>query len=342
MRIAGTGWYGVGLWLCALVAWMPARIQAQVAVLAAADAPARPGFVQSLRIHLPAGVSVIEAGTLRASTSTSERIDEALTIAAAHHAHAAVWIEGPTTRADAQRELVLYVVGRRNDRAIVDVLRINTSDDTSSSIDRSLALKASHVLSDVARGEDLVQSDLASTGLAPARKGVSALVLLGAALHFGSGSVPMQPGLRVGAGVQLFTGAQTWGALLRMQPWSSHRTRGDGGLLALDETSYGLELTWLYGPGPLAFGGRVGALGRDIEAQGTTVLGAYGQERVLIPGWIVGPSVAWTLHPNLRIDAGVIVEGSLRRHDYALNDSRMADTGRVRASLHAELVGVFP
>lgn len=343
----------VALWLCAATS-----VHAQLAVLVVDGNPPRAGFIQSLRIQLPSEIAVIDAGLLNANTSTSERIEQALGAAELHQAEAAVWIEGPVARADGTHEWVLVLVGRRNDRAIVDVLRVRAPDAEAESVDRSLALKVSHVLSDVARGTDVIESALQSSLLAHSPEGAAepganelaghepvrlrGLLSVGGSVRLASGSIPLQPGLRAGVGAQLSWDKELFQALLRVHLWPETTRRSDAGQITLRETTPAIELGWLHDWGPIAFGARTGALLRSVEVEGATAQGQGGRQRAFLFGLLVGPLASLRLHTNLRLDASVVLETSLLRQRYRVNDDELGDTGGLRLVSHAELVGVLP
>jgi len=328
----------------------PTPADTQVALLVAEDAEPRPGFALSLRIHLPVDVAVIEAGTLRAGLSTSERIEQALGVVELHQAQAALWVEGPVLRADGDREFVLYVIGRRHDRAIVDVLRLTSTGDVAAStpdtIDRSLALKVSHLLSDVTRGDDLIDTPL-SPGAPDAvvvsgESKLQALVLVGASVHSPTGSLPTQAGLRLGVGLQVADTSQ-WLACLwsvRLMPRSERNNAS--GALELEEITASLELSWLHRLGSFALGAHLGAMLRSLDATGTTALGSVGDRHSFVAGPVFGPSASWLLHSNLRIDLGARLELATQRVNYRVNDTELGDSGRVRLGLQLDLLGQLP
>lgn len=327
-----------------------AHAQAQVALLVAEDAEPRPDFALSLRIHLPPDMAVLEVGTLRAGTSRSERIEQALGAVELHQAQAALWIEGPVTRGDGDREFVLYVIGRRGDRAIVDVLRLTSTGDAAAStpdnIDRSLALKVSHLLTDVARGDDLIDTPLAPDG--PEAADVSedskleALMLVGASLHSPTGSLPTQAGLRLGVGLQLADASEWIGCLWSVRLMPRNERRNTAGALDLEEITSSLELSWLHRLGALSVGANLGAMLRSLDAAGTTELETVGDHHAFVAGPVFGPSVSWLLHPNLRVDLGARLELAMQRVRYRVNDTELADSGRVRFGVQLDLLAQLP
>lgn len=327
-------------------------LSAQVAVLSAEGTPPRPGFVPSLRIHLPANTPVIDGGTLRPGTS-SERIEQALGAAELHAALAAVWVEGPVARRDGTGELVLYVVGRKEGRAIVDVLRVPTGDanQLDDGVDRSLALKVSQVLSDLMHGGDVIDAtpedgDTFDSGTGTSREDTwRGTAQVGVLLRTPSGTVEMQPGLRVAAGVQCPSRMLGLGALdllLRIHLSPRVRDTNDAGEIELSELAPAVEAAWSIAVGSVSLGASLGVQLRAITLSGQTALGAQGDDSTWILSLNAGPMARIALHRNLAITLGADLESSLQRRRYTINDTLTGDTGRLRAGFHASVMLAVP
>lgn len=332
-------WLGV-----ATLCWLSlcGQVQAQVVVLSAEGAAPRPAFVASLRIHLPPDTSVADGGTLRIG-SPSERIEQALGAAELNDALAAVWVEGPVARRDGTGELVLYVVGRKENRAIVDVLRVSTGDSTQldHSVDRSLALKVSQVLSDLMHGTDVIE---ATPPAAPTRDSASwrGGAYVGGLMRTGSGTVDAQPGLRVAVGARAPLPIGSIDVIGRIHLLPRARAQSEVGTITLSEVSPAIEAAWTVAIDRWSIGASVGAQLRVIEVAGQTAAGTRGDQNASILSLNVGPVLRLALHSNVQLAFGTDVEVSLHRRRYTINDSVRGDTGRLRATLHAGLFLTVP
>jgi hypothetical protein len=140
--------------LCAVVCAMvgtagTARSQASEPVLVLQErSQAQSGLIAALRIQL--GATPVQVRDWPASGRLAERISTASELAQGAGAFAVVWTEPPTQLPDGAREVVLYIVGRRQGRAVLDVVRVPGGHGPD--LDRTLALKVGEVLDELRQG----------------------------------------------------------------------------------------------------------------------------------------------------------------------------------------------
>lgn len=342
------------LWLSVLLA-NAATAQDTIVLLTAENTARQPRFLDTLRIQLAGLAKVVDGGRLQ-TRSHSERIDQALGAAEQHEALAAIWVEGPMPRNDGSAELLLYVVGRREDRALVDVLRVPTrsgninGDNASpaSSIDasvmRSLALKVRQVLLDLAYATDaMALSATTNTSQASASAQLHGLLLAGVIARTASGSWPAQMGLRVGVGVRVETRSLRLDLLARAHLTPASNVTSKKGSIDLQEYAPALEaILGMFANSRVELGVRA-ALGLDVlDASGQTSSGARGSSTSLVPVMVVGPQLGVSLSRAVELWLGIDTEWSLVRQRYAFNNDILADRAYLRGTLHLGLVLLSP
>lgn len=138
------------MWVVALVSGLLAQPtpvlaggSARIVVLGVARDVPRGGLIQSLRIQL-SGERAVRIGGSLARAPLGEQVRAAGARMEQLGASLAVWVEVARSDEQGAVELVLYVVGGRRDRALVEVARFEHADDPG--IDRALALKVLEVL----------------------------------------------------------------------------------------------------------------------------------------------------------------------------------------------------
>jgi hypothetical protein len=136
--------------LCAAgcLVWVAsARADDRVLVLDSAARP-QPGLVSALRIQL---TDIAEVGVRHelAAGDTPARIHAAAELCRREGALLVVWAEGPIALADGGQEAVLYAVGEREGRALLQVVHVAGSRGPD--MDRSLALKVGEVIRELQR-----------------------------------------------------------------------------------------------------------------------------------------------------------------------------------------------
>jgi hypothetical protein len=336
------GWLGAA-WILALAGSVQA--QPRVAVLTGPDGAERPGFVDQLRIQLGGEASVVRGGAVVGSTQ-SERVQAASAEMSRVDASLGVWLQGPVARSDGDREFVMLVVGRKQDRAVLEVVRLRTGDDDPA-LDRSLALKLQSILRELPAEGGVIGSGVAPAASeppaeAPTPQRVHVLIELGALLAGPNGSTGVRPGLH---------GAL--GARLDMDAWSVDLAGGVLWLASIDERSAGARVqqselapfaTLRAGAhvDTVRLGGLLSVQLRIVQAEGSTALGTQGRETVLLTALAAGPELVWSLTQTLSLRAAVPLQLSLRRERFAVNGEVIAETSRFRPSATLALQARWP
>src|SRR5262245_107170 len=113
-----------------------------------APGPNQRGLAAALRIQLM-GSATVEERVVAADATLGERIERAAALANSAGAQVVVWSEPALTHRDGSREAVLYVVGQRDGRALLQVVRVPGGEGHE--LDRTLALKVSEILPELQR-----------------------------------------------------------------------------------------------------------------------------------------------------------------------------------------------
>jgi hypothetical protein len=260
----------------------------------------------------------------------------------ARQAALAVWVEGPVRLSDGGQELILYLVGKREGRALVEVLRIPGGDGPEA--DRSLALKTREALDGMLAGDTARMlretSEQPETVEKPSR--------LGWVFDLGP-VVVAQPGTRLGQwGIGLGAGARlrlsrwrlTGQGLFRLYPRVDIET--EQGRVGFDELAPGLGLHGLHEWPPFSLGAQIGFQLRIVRAEGIAPLGTQGSDTSLIPALLSALQAQLELQSWLALRLGVGLELDLHRQRFAINQQEVADLGRLRPFGQMALVFYSP
>lgn len=312
--------------------WLPAGLavaQPKVLLLTPAGDSARPGFVQALQIQLARDAS-LETGVTLAEGKLAGRVRSATQLASQHHALLAVWVEAsPAT--DTSHDLLLYVVGERDGRALVEVLRLQSAADPSA--DRSLALKVREVLDTLGRADHSW-----SQPFAPALLPADSAAPVGLLIHVGALAVPTRGtadlpwGLYASAGPELRLRQARFAVLAAVRWLPSYAANSGGASVALAELEPGLDLGAAHELGRLLLGVWVSPSLRSVFAEGRTPLGLRGF-RTDVSAAVLGRFTAeLRFTPWLSALFGLGAELLPGPRRYAVNGQRILDTGSMRAA----------
>jgi hypothetical protein len=317
---------------------LPAILLVRVLVLTAHESPEPSRFVQLLDIQLT-GIAQVERGTRLVARSAAAKISSAARAADERNANLAVWIERAEAAESGQMAIYsLHVVGRREGRLLVQVLRVPARDGPD--LDRLLALKVGEVLDGLLRTAAeptlRVATEWVGTPPAPQRAGIRPWLEFGlrGSSILSTGDALL--GLGVAGGVQWpATGLETYAAV-----------RGETGLdetspagqVEADELAAALGGRMLAQIGPVAVGGGMQFALRRLRIQGTTVRGKTGQATGWIPSVAVGGEARLGLSRWLAIRAALSVDYATIRASFTVNDELVLDLGRVRPVAELSLV----
>lgn len=348
--------------MCAAVGGS-ARAAAQPSLLVLEDpAEPQPRLLAALRIQLGAGVRVDVRATSR-SGALPAQLAEASRLAREEARAAVMWVDAAGEQA-ASRQALLYVVGQRDGRALVEVVSVPAGRGPD--LERVLALKVSELLEEM-RSEPAH----ALAPPVPRRTQVAAAPPPMAAEDSGppmaaEGSPPPMAAAVAGS---------TWDAALAVGPrlssvFGASLTRFGVGALAATEWTFGsvragigLGLDWY----PTARRERVGAtldvnevapLARaeltlrqplvdvsvhtgvaldSLSVSGRTELATTGHSAAVSLAWLAGVGVERALASRLALAAFMELAVQARRQYFAVNGEDALDLGRVRLIAGIEL-----
>lgn len=331
-------------YLAAALLWaVPCTLQAQsrVLVFRTAQSPARPGLVDALRIQL-AGKASVEVGGELSGSALTDRIEQAVASVRKQKAALAVWVQGPVRLSDGSEELILYLVGENQGRAVVEVLRVPGS--AGPEVDRTLSLKTREVLDNILADDSSSSLLRASRGreTVAASSGWGWLLDLGLAVGSQPGSDLGQCGLGMGAGARLHISDLSLAALGVFRFFPSIEIENEQGRVSYSELGPGLAILGLLHASSLAVGLQLGSLLRLVDAEGETPAGETGSRQELVPALfsLFQVELELSLRFALRIGAGL--EINLRRQRFTVNGREAADLGRLRPMAQAALVYQLP
>jgi hypothetical protein len=323
---------------------LASRVAAQerVLVLGVGSEPMRSGFSDALRIQLRDRAAV-EVGPALERGSLDAMVSQASDELRDGHATLAVWVE-ESTNPDGT-SIVLYMVGRRAGRVLVEVARFRAADEPG--IDRALALKVSEVLAAVEKaGVQAMAERLAAPAEVPeppphreATTHLGGLVALGI---WGGLSTSPQLGAQIHAGGRLEHGAfslELVGGARFVTPLSVSDPRGE---VEVTEIVPGGALHGHAKFGLIALGLEVGAGARLLSVTGTSPLGRTGEAELALPYITVAPEVRLLIVPWFEIAGAFGVEILPLRKRYAVNDIPLLDLGQARGVGHISAIFSMP
>jgi hypothetical protein len=321
------------LW-CLLVSLpMSPRLASEVVVMRAPGGSTPAGFADALRIQLAGSATVID-GPEVTGTTASERLASA-NRALRGPTSLVVWVEGSAAD-DGATHYVLYVVGSKRGRALMEVFRLTGSGPE---VDRALALKVHEVLDQVlappstaadpagwVRDREPPPPVRPPPPARPIR--ASGIVELGGLAI--SGSAGPQAGAVVGAGGALRRERLRGEVYAVAYIASGHDELAVPGRVETDELGVGGGARVVYQLGPLSAGGGLELVGRRIHAIGTTPFGARGERSRWIGAGIGFAEARLPVGDALELRGAVGAEIALRRQQFSVNEITLIDLGRVR------------
>jgi hypothetical protein len=352
-------------WVC-LAAEPTYAAEARVLVLES-QAPSS-GLVSALQIQL-SGLAAPERLAVPAAVSAAESIERGSRLVRERGALAAVWVE----RTHAPGPVVLYVVGEREGRALVEVIRV--PGDRGPELDRTIALKVREFVGAMQRGQaarpeaaQLLQPPPApgpqpsaallaepeleappeaarngedAAAPAPSTPTWTTLAAVGARL----GSQPEvglgRWGLGVLAGPALELNGLRFAALLAFDVFPSVEVERDGNLVRYWEWAFGAVLHAQAQVGTLWLGARAGTQLVGLDAYGLTSGAREGNSEetawTLLTG--IDAEIPLTLHVSLA--ASLQLQALAKRLYLDVNRVSLVDLGRVRARIGLDLLARF-
>jgi hypothetical protein len=320
------------------------RARADDRVLLLTDsAEPRPGLLSALRIQLM-GACDVASREAPAVPSVAARVAAMTELAERERALLVVRAEGPLALGDGSQEAVLYMVGQRKGRALLEVVRVpgNSGPD----LDRTLALKVREAVDELHRSAAGSPSD-AMLGLpadASAVMDAHGPTRWGGVLGLGVVGGP-QSGATFGQwGPQLHVGPALLAARLRLSMllvlgwFPSLEARRADASVRVSEVAPELALHAQLRQRGLWLGARTGLALALVHATGRNGAGAQGEAHEQLPSWQLAVDAELPLVDGLSLDFEVGLQTWLRRQRFAVDAMQVLDLGRLRPLARLALV----
>lgn len=325
-------------------------------------------LVSALRIQLPSTLAVRVRDWAGNGAGLPQRIQYASELASGSALLAVVWTEPTIELADGTRETVLYIVGQRAGRALLDVVRVPAGHGPD--LNRALALKVGEVVNDLRQtSAPGAQPSLLSARAPSSTVPPTAAVAKAARAQPGTPTAAadraaLQPHKRWSAmaavggrlATQLEPGWSRWGVgctagpMLQIGSWAAALRIGldwypEASRVRNRETVGLSELTplllasadWRTTPN-LALGVRSGAGLAFLTATGTTARGSSNEDKTNTFSWFVGVEAVQALSAGLAIAASIDMQVQAVQQRFAVNEHDVADLGRMRLVFGLQLL----
>jgi len=319
-----------------------------------AQQPPRSSLIEALRFQLRETTEVEVSPELLATGSAAARIRRASETMTSAQARFAVWLEA-TEDSDDARGFLLYVVGGRSGRAVVEVVRLPAATD-GPDIDRTLALKVSEIVESALNADDLAfgaalnpappTAKHRSTapppiGESPATKGQRAELMIGGVLVSAAGNSNGQLGVRLGLGYVAQTGALELELCAAGQLLTPQRSPSASGYVRTTEqaTAVGFGLR---NRGAIQLGATLEGGLRWLHAEGFSGREMTGTESLLVPTLRLGPELRAALWQRGWLAFGAGGEWMPVERKFAVGGAPVADWGRVRAAAVVSFIVSMP
>ena len=300
----------------------------RIVLLQPQTGPGRPGLEPSLRIQL----RELELITLRVElpADVPSRLSTASKIAEQQSADWVVWADDlqtdPSKPAD---QAVLYLVGRREGRALIEVVRVPGGEGPE--VDRSLALKVDELVgardgAAYALGNKELPKPIEAKSASERRVGLS---LEAGAQASDEGSAGLSADAFIAVGPSLMTPSFVLAVPIELAIGFARGVERDGANVSWRELGVGgwLKLAARVHP-RLALGGGLGGRVTFTDAEGSSASGRTGSSTERLPGLLASLDAELTLSPAIATRLALGVEQRLRRQRLYIEAREMADTGR--------------
>ncbi len=300
----------------------------------------RPGLLASLRIQLAelADVDSRARSAELAHASVVSRIHAAEAMAAEQHLLLVVWSDEPMVAADGSQEAVLYAVGQRAGRALLEVVRVPGGEGPD--MDRTLAIKVSELVAELASTP--TETSPKARLLAPASTSAAATeasagtTFIGAQVSAGAlagsqpGSALGQWGASVAAGPMLESARLRSTATLGFIFMPSLGIASAGSSVHFSELSPELTLSLARRIDSVWLGVRSGVAYSFISASGRTAAGASAGAHTRLASWLLGIRAEVPIAASLSLQLGIDLQTRLLHQRFAVNGRDVADLGGLR------------
>jgi hypothetical protein len=309
----------------------PVQAEDRVVLL---DDPARPspGLISALHIQLT-GVARLDVRQDIVNTGISARIQAASGLARSDDVLVVTWTEPAVELAGGGREAVLYVVGRKQGRALLEVVRVPGGEGPD--VERSLALKLREVIDEVRHNR--ARATTVDVTLEPVQSGTPAspagrwgeAAAVAAALTPLDGRDSGQWGGRMSGGAALRAGPFRLSGLLQMGVFPLVEIEREAAVVRFYELAPGLLVRAQFDHRPWWFGLRGGPQLSVVDAEARAE-GSEGEASEVLASFLVGAEVELTIGGGVGIAAAIDLEGRFTRQFFTVAGERVMDLGRVR------------
>ncbi|MBK7583443.1 MAG: hypothetical protein IPI67_25035 [Myxococcales bacterium] len=324
-----------------------AQPRTKILILGSDAGPPPEGFVEALSIQLAGSMTMERSGEVRGSLQERLRgVGKPLT---AHRASVGVWVER-TAAPGASPEFLVYVVTPRQDRVLVQVVRLPGPE--SPETERALALKVREVLDSVVQaGRDPdVSAPLRAERAHPPTSAPRPTMTHWAPLFVGdltgasAGNALYDPqlGAALGAGARVQRASVAGEAVLTAGWASGAHSERSGGTADTSEFELGIGLRALYVSETVAAGLDTGVWARAVRAEGTAADGRSGRSTKLVPALRAGPEVRVNVTDSVAVRTAVGLDVALVRQSFSVAGEVVSDLGRVRGVGSVGLVVALP
>jgi hypothetical protein len=312
-----------------------ARVQAEDRVVLLEDvaAPASSGLGYALRIQLT-GVARVDVRQATETTGVSGRVRSASELAQSEDVLLVVWTEPAVVLADGSREAVLYVVGHKQGRALLEIVRV--PGDEGPDVDRTLALKVRELVDEVrhnraqAAASELMLEPAAEPAPGPVgAPGWGPRVAAGGLVGTFTGSELGQWGARLAAGAARRDGRLRLAGSGQLDVFSEIELSSAAAQVELFELAPGVLAQAQLRQGAIWLGLRAGLSLSVIDAQGQGARGR-GEASRLAPAWSAGVEVEVPLLDGIGLVAALELQARFRRQRFSVEGAEVVDLGRLR------------
>lgn len=326
---------------------------ARVLVLSSQSAPADEQLIETLQIQLTRLAEVVAGPPLEGDT-LPERVEFAVSQVAEHEATLAVWIERGDPH-DGEVDVVLYVVGHKQGRLLVEVFHMPDTDGPA--LDRAIALKVGEVLDAVLappppeEPEEVVApapvawvADPPPVRKPPPPPPARSVPWVGLGVRGAAGldQPAAQGGASLGVGFRRPMRAVDADVYLVASAHSGIEREDAAGEVEVADRGVALGLAVHRPFGRLRAGGRAELGARFIGAKGVTALGTPGEKSVVVPEIWLGGEAQLSTGARSAVRLGAGLGWAPDRQRLTINDQPVLDLGRVRPLVELSIVIFIP
>jgi hypothetical protein len=334
LRLKGISKGGVTIGLI-LGCWaVPVHAEDRVVLLEDSRAARGSGLGSALRIQLT-GAAEVEVRDLPENAGVSRRMQTASELTQAEDVLLVVWAEPAVELADGSREAVLYAVGHKQGRALVEIVRVRGGEGPD--VERSLALKVREVVDEVRHNrEQAAPSDLmlepaaAAADVTAEQPAWGARVSLAGALAPLSGSDLGQWGARLAGGPAWRDGVLRISGLLELAVFPELEVEVPSAEVRLFELAPGALAHAQWRQADVWIGLRAGLSLSFLAAQGHNAASSGEVSGLVAPSWTFGVDVELPIGRGVGVAAALDLQARIRRQRFTVAGDQVVDLGRLR------------